>query len=160
MSTTHRSIIAEEGWPMQLETGWIDSTMTTSNLIEAHESMNYEMVECHENLSVPASTPAVFNYNGPVPDTTAADIERRLEGEDYALIDVYKQGRGGKVFVSGKVYDASANISYKFKITSHAVCIFPDPEIPFSAFARFVRHIEESLDVKLVPDISGNELDD
>ena len=123
--------------------------MTTSNLIEAYEAMDYEMVECHENLSVPTATPAVFNYNGTVPDMTASDIEERLEGTDYAFIDVYTDERDGKVYLSGKVYDAPSNVSYKFKITSRAVCIFPDPEIPFSAFKRFVSHIEDSLGVDL-----------
>lgn len=126
--------------------------MSPINLIEAHESMNYEEIQ-QGNLLLPASTPAVFSHKGSSLDLPAAEIEARLDGGDYVLVNVFTKEREGKVYVSGKVHDTDANIRFHVKIFSSKACVFPDPEIPFSAFKRFVKHLENTLGTELVADL-------
>lgn len=108
----------------------MESDQSAKRLQQAYESLDYELVETHKNLTVPSSAPARFNYASSPSVTDAVEIENRLNRADFVLMDVHAQnGEAWHEFsVSATVFGPEAADRGKMTLSTGGVTILQDRE--------------------------------
>lgn len=123
-------------------------------LREAYDSLGYELVEVHDNLTVPSASPAFFEYDGSPCVTDAVEIENRFNECEYAFIDVFAQnGEAWYEFaVDATVFGPDGRDRAKLKVSTSGVSIFQDREEKPSEefFNELVTTTEDAVKTDLV----------
>jgi len=118
---------------------------------EAYDRLDYEMVEQHENLTVPVSQPAFFEYET-APAVTNADVIRsRLNEAGMAFIDEMAHNGDGwyEFHYSAKVYHDN-NEFLSLEITTAGVSILRNKDpLSYETFADVVDLIGDVLKADL-----------
>jgi len=119
---------------------------------EAFEALEWEMVECTSNLSLPVAERARFEYDGQ-PACDATVIERELSKSSFSVIDVLAEnGECWYEFsVSGKAFEPETGESASISLSTAGVSVMSkDDSLTAETFRALVETLEDAVDCELV----------
>lgn len=113
----------------------------------AYDALEFELVECHENLSVPSMTTAYFQYYDAPTATDANLIAERLSDSRFSFIDkLADNGEDWYEFnVTGQMWDDDLNARMHLTVATHGVRIgskHPD-DLTYQSFRDLVEVVED-----------------
>jgi hypothetical protein len=128
------------------------STSATDDLRRAYDQLDFEMVDVHDNLSMPTSTPAFFEFGESPCLTDADEIEEKFNASEFAFIDVFAQNGASwyEFSVTARVFDDESNEFCNVSVSTAGVSIFRKHRpLSFETFERIVRLVEDVLETSL-----------
>lgn len=130
----------------------LDTATSRERLREAFDQLGYELVDVHDNLTVPSATPVRLRYESPPGVVDATEIENRIDRSDYAYID--RHGENGEKWCeftySATVFGEDAERA-KLTLSTAGVTIVQDREedLSWNFFRSLVSIAAEALEADL-----------
>ena len=124
------------------------------DLERAYDTLDYELVQATDKVTVPSSTPAHFEYRKGPTNTELHEIEDRLNASEFAFIDI--SGDSGETwyefYLSAKASGPGPEDQARVKLSTAGVTILQDRQEKMSMefFFDLVHIFEDTLGVDLV----------
>lgn len=135
------------------------SETEVDELQQAYQELDYEIVEVHDNLEVPTSTPARFDYQRAPYSTDADKIAGRFEESVLTLIGLHPMnGESWYEFnVTVKVWTPTEEFAQVSLSTAGVTVSKKDHELSFDGFKEIIGAIEWTLRTDLEYTGEANE---
>lgn len=118
---------------------------------KAYNQMDFRICKVNDTLQMPASKPAVLNFDWDDEGNCVSDIKSSLSGCDgYIFINLYTEEDQNEFYITSTVYDVESNSRFDIRMDKESIRLFEKRDgIELESVDRFIQFIENNLSVSL-----------
>ena len=149
---------------VKLKSGKVDSLFdqiqpaleSSLEIKTAHDTAGWTSQDIdEESFSLRISKPAVISFDEGIEYEQVENLQEKFdnESENYTLIDYYAEE--GSVFLSGTVYDASSNTSFKIRGDAQKMRVLPTEDQEIQSLYGFIDFVQSEVEMEASVRIQG-----